>query len=79
MAQKMVEVSVWVCVDSDGDYAVGKDDALAIEAYESDILELTSAGGFRMVEITVKVPLPTTIELIGEVPVDSNTATITVK
>ena len=30
-------VDTWLCVDSDGDYGVGKDEASAREAYENAV------------------------------------------
>lgn len=79
MSNPMVEISVWVCLDSSGDYAVGKEESGAIEAYESEVQGLAEAGGYRLVEITVKVPLPTRIELTGDVPPDASNATLAVK
>ena len=65
---KTVEIEVFVCVDDCGDYAVGKESANAIEAYEGEVQALTDAGGFRMVKLTLTVPLPEIVEMTGEVP-----------
>jgi hypothetical protein len=79
MATQTIEVEVWVLVDASGDYAVAKDAAAAVEAYEGEVQALTESGGHRLVKLTVKVPLPATVELVGEVPPDGESATMTVK
>lgn len=66
MAVTMQEIEVWVVVDENGDYAVGKDRESAGEAFESDI-GVDNDTSMRRVKITVKVPLPEVIELTGTV------------
>jgi hypothetical protein len=56
-------VDTWLCIDSDGDYGMGKDEASAREAYENDVQSLAEANGFRLVKVAVTVPLPEVIEL----------------
>ena len=56
-------------VDANGDYAVGKDFDAAKDNYESDVQELSACeGGFRVVRMTVGVPLPEVVELAGDAP-----------
>lgn len=69
MAVQYTTVEVWVCVDSDGDYRVGCDEDGAVTAYDE---EVGGTDGRRMVKLTVKVPLPTVIELAGEVTCDES-------
>lgn len=76
---KSVEVEAWVLVDDTGDYAVGKAAELATEAYENEVQELTATSGYRMVKLTVTVPLPEVVELSGVVPSDGEAATLQVK
>jgi len=64
------KIPVCICVDSDGCYAVGKDESQAREAYENDVGALNECGGFRLVCMTVAVPLPETVELEGTAPPD---------
>lgn len=64
MAAVMHDVEVWVVVDADGDYAVGKDEDEATSAFEENV---GGSGGRRCVRITVRVPLPKPIELTGVV------------
>lgn len=52
------ECEVWVCVDVDGNYAVGSSDEVAREKYTEDVGDLGDCGGFRLVRVTVKVPMP---------------------
>ena len=60
---------VSILVDNIGDYAVGKDDADAKEKYEEQIQALSDADGFRIVRISLSVPLPEVVEIVGDVPV----------
>ncbi len=66
MAVTMCEIEVWVVIDEDGDYAVGKDRESAAESFESDI-GFNNENGTRRVKLTVSVPLPEAIELTGTV------------
>ena len=59
---------VWLCVDSAGDYASGADEAAARESYEENVQALSDADGFRLVKVTVNVPLPEVVELTGNAP-----------
>jgi len=68
MASETCEV--FLCVDSAGNYGVGKDEAAARENYESDVQALSDADGFRLVKVTVAVPLPEMVELVGEAPAE---------
>ena len=64
----MVEVEVWICVDSSGDSAVGSSAEDAKERYEESIQQLAEADGFRLVKLLVKVPLPEVVELLADAP-----------
>jgi hypothetical protein len=66
--QQYADVEVWVCVDSCGDYAVGRDRDDAAEDYEADIGEASAAEGLRYVRVTLKVALPAAVELTGTAP-----------
>ena len=59
---------VWICVDAAGDYAVGKEESEACDAYEQTIGELVNCGGYRLVKLIVNVPLPDVVELQGAAP-----------
>ncbi len=65
MAAQMVEVEVWVLVDDSGDYVASHDSDALKEAYEDKVQEIGEAAGLRRVKLTVKVPLPKPIELVG--------------
>ena len=67
-------VDTWICIDSDADYGVGKDEASAREIYENDVQPLSDANGFRLVKVSVTVPLPTPIELEVEAPAETEEA-----
>ena len=64
----MCEAEVWLCVDSCGDYTCGKSIEEAIERYEDEIQPLAQSGGYRVVALKVKVPLPEEITLACEAP-----------
>ena len=59
---------VWVCVDNDGNYAVGVDADAARAAFDDTIGTLGETDGHRMVKLVVDVPLPTVVELSGAAP-----------
>ena len=55
MAEK-TEIDIFVCIDSDGDFATGTDHAEAVDKYETDVSdELIDTRVFGLV---VKVTLP---------------------
>jgi hypothetical protein len=74
MAQQTTEVTVWVLVDSCGDYAVAKEADGLNDAYEQDIGSISDAEGLRRVKVTLTVPLPVVVELTGTVPADGPAA-----
>ena len=73
------ELTLSVVVDSTGDYAVGKTDEEARNAFESDIIALCDTEGFRLFRVTLNVPLPEPVELTGEVAESGEAATLAVK
>jgi hypothetical protein len=78
MSKNMATVEMFACVDQDGDYAVGKDEDAAREAYESEFCALNETAGFRLVKVTVNVPCPEVVELTGTVADDEAPATLAV-
>jgi hypothetical protein len=76
MTAKRIDLEVWVCVDSNGDYGTDNEADGAIAAYEDSIGPLNQAEGFRLVKLTVGVPLPVALELFGSVA-DDQPATLT--
>ncbi len=62
------EVEVWVCVDVDGNATAGEDQDIAQERYEENVGPLNACGGYRLVHLTVKVPMPVVDELTVKVP-----------
>jgi hypothetical protein len=68
MAEKC-EVEIFVLVDADGDSVIGVTEQDARDNYEADIQPLAECNGFRIVKVTVQVPLPCVQELPAiEVP-----------
>jgi len=67
MAQQTCECECWICVDAEGQYAVGSDEASAREKYTEDVGDLSEVDGFRLVKVSLTVPLPKPIELSGVV------------
>jgi hypothetical protein len=63
----MHEIEVWVLVDEDGDFVVAKDAADLAERYDDEIGS-DSAAARRVVKVTLKVDLPSHVELTGEAP-----------
>ncbi|MBP3954001.1 hypothetical protein J8F10_01645 [Gemmata sp. G18] len=58
MEPELVEVEVWVLVDSNGDYEVSKD---------SEELQPAAGLSSRMVKVTINVPTPKPVELVATV------------
>ena len=63
MATETATVVTWLCIDSEGDYGVGKNEASTRESHENDVQQLAEANGFRLVKASMTVPLPQPIEL----------------
>jgi hypothetical protein len=63
-----INAEVCILIDCNGDYAIGADEAGAREAYEENIQALTDCDGFRLVKVTVAVPLPSIVELAAATP-----------
>jgi len=70
MATTYKTIEVWVLVDENGEYECGADTETAAERYRDNVGEPDGTVTYRAVKLTVKVPLPTTIELSGEVTVE---------
>ena len=68
MATAYETVEIWVAVDESGEFGVGRDAESAEQNYQDDIGNGAETGR-RFVKLTVKVPLPTVIEIAGEVAV----------
>ncbi len=66
MAAQMIEIEVWVKVNENGEYEVGTSGDEAKDRFEENIGD-DGTQGMRFVKLTVKVPLPVTIEISGEV------------
>lgn len=62
----MASVEVWVLVDAEGNHAAGTSAEAAREAYEQDVQALVDCDGFRLVKVTLQVPLPVPVELTGK-------------
>jgi hypothetical protein len=63
----MKTLEVWILVDSDGDYVASHDADALNGMYADELQELEEAAGIRRIKVTLTVPLPTPIELTGEV------------
>lgn len=78
MATEYVTVEVWVMVDEVGQYVAHEDEGALPETWTDRIGNLEDCEGVRRVKLTVKVPLPTVIELSGEVTADESAAGLAV-
>lgn len=73
---EMHELEVWLVVDESGDYVVAKDQSEAAELFENEV------GGSeprRQVCVKLRVPAPKVVELVGEVPAESNGGSLVAK
>lgn len=69
------EIEVWVLVDANGDYGVGRDEDGAKDNYDSEIDN--SLIGSRMVKMTLKVEMPDAVELEAAIPCEQGKAIVT--
>lgn len=71
-------VEVWVLVDAAGEVVAGTSEEQAAERYGEEVGELAAAAGFRMVKLTLTVPLPKPIEITATVADAEEVATVAV-
>lgn len=72
-------IEMFACVDHNGDYGIGRDEATARENYASEIGDLSELdGGYRIVKVKVNVPLPTVMECEVEVEDDEEAGVLAV-
>jgi hypothetical protein len=74
----VVEVQAWVLVDADGSWVVGKNPDELHERYVEDVGEETGTPR-RVFSITLKVPVPTVVELVADVPAETAPSGLTVR
>jgi hypothetical protein len=67
---ELVDVTVWVLVDENGDAVSDCDPSHLKDEYEADIGELDPATATRLVKVTLRIPKPKPIELAGTVPAE---------
>lgn len=72
------EVVVWVLVDRDGDYSVGKDQESAASNYEADFTNLNEGMETRYVKVVLTVPKPRPVVLTAVVPDEPSEGVLTV-
>lgn len=77
MATTYKTVEVWVLIDEDGDYEVGASAEEAATRYADTVAQPDGERGMRRVKLAVRVPLPTPIELSGEVACEEAGAGLT--
>lgn len=63
------QVEVWVLIDSDGDYEIGKDAADAASNFDNNI-GTDPERPTRLVKVLLTVPLPAVCVLSGTVPAE---------
>lgn len=64
--QEKAKLPIWVVVDGDGNYEVGTDEGNARERFGDNIGPIDEADGFRIVRITLEVPLPNLIDVAAQ-------------
>lgn len=69
MATRYEEIEIWVLVNEVGDYVASDDADLLNERFEECIGDVSDQQGLRRVKVTLKVPVPTVLEVSGEVAV----------
>lgn len=74
MATEYTTVTVWVLIDSSGNAVAVEDGGDLVERYADQFGEISEAEGTRTVKLVVRVPLPTVIELTGEVTCEETEA-----
>lgn len=64
------QIEVWVLIDQEGAYVVGKEAEGMQEKYDDEVGGTDIA--LRRVKVTLTVPLPKPIELTGVVPAEAS-------
>lgn len=70
-----MKIEFYVCVDDDGDYAVGDDEGGALEQYDDNI---GNNNAKRLIKIELDVPFAAVPTLVGVVPAEGQ-ASLNVK
>lgn len=73
MAAELVEVEILVMVDSEGQWEIGTDGDDLAQRWSDTVGDDVTADARRVVKIKVKVPKPTVVEIVGEVPAENGT------
>ena len=73
---RIIAIEVWVAVNENGDHEAG----CSKEEVDQRIREAHGGEGdaTRVICITLTVPVPETVNLRAEIPLDANTATLAV-
>jgi hypothetical protein len=64
-----VQVELWVLIAENGDY-VALDDADSLQERFDEVIGGTQEQSFRRVKVTLTVPKPKAVELVGTVPAE---------
>lgn len=75
---KTAPVELWICLDSNGDFAIGLDADSARTSYEETIGPLAECDGFRLLKLALIAPVPEPICLTGWVAPEGGEVTLTV-
>jgi hypothetical protein len=67
MRMETVQVEVWVLIDADGEYVACEDGDTIHERYDEVIAGDRDTTPMRRIKVTLTVPKPRTVELVGTV------------
>lgn len=59
-------IDIWVLMDAQGDYGVGRDEDDVHNNYTDNVGDMPS--GTRLIKVKLSVPLPSVVEMTGDVP-----------
>lgn len=67
---EMIEVEVWVMVNSDGEYAVGPDRDEVVEAWTEGDEGFQCGLPQRLVQVKLRLPKPVPVVVTAELPAE---------
>ena len=64
---KMTECEIWLIVDEDENFVAAETEVAAAERYQGEVSDDAGEKAIRRIRVTVKVPVPETINAVAVV------------
>lgn len=70
MAVELADVEIWVVLDAEGDYGVGRDEQAAMQNYDDEIGGDLTTLAYRKARVVLKMPQPQTLGVVVTIPTE---------